>query len=635
MPNYSEPFGQLAGAAGGAAGAGAGGLLGELLGGLNMPRKALWALPGRLAHGDYLGALPGLAGLAAGGLTAATGFGAPFAGLVGSAVGGLGEGIEESLRPDMEKAPEASDLVKQLGGDPDSFGGQALGMGLSMAGDPLSYAGGLGGEAAGKAAGEAGGEFLEHAATARGPRYPGGEEKLTDLLGQLQGVPGSLQFRDNVPQLLKAPELSRLLGEIEPGSTPVAAGMEGLVLKRPSGGVTRVAGLPGQLRVEDPTANTDWNSPPPARRADDPMMMQNVRDVPLGSLRAEHMPEAKFGKFAPGGVPVDDLARLVHHAGGKDGPLAADVMSRGRDAVDMHGGNIGMTNGGKIAIVDPSNVLLPDGEKRPEAMGAPPQGWLTNKLLDLLGADQGVRNDINTGVKQISNAGLPPDEIEAFHKAKVERILQAKAQRDAAMAQRPGGTLPGDLAGLANPPGAPVWNQPPSAAARQRALLGPNVGLPTNVGGPSQSEQASELMKALGLEPSEQPPSPFSSGSFDLGSPQTANFDELPVEHQQDLLRELLGQHQGILGQANEQAAAGQPVADLMDRRNSVLEKLIDAVGYQRAEGMLEHGTPSGFWPPAEPTGMPEGLGTGGPHGTLQHSDLMDLPPELRRLLGG
>lgn len=133
-----EQIGKGVGAAGGSALLGA---LGRVSDVLDKPRRALWNVPGKLAEGDWLGALPGLAGLAAGGLTAATGVGLPFAATVGSLVGGLGQGIGESLDEDRFRAPSPEDVT---GSD-----NPLLNMLVGAAGDPLTYAGGLGGKGLG------------------------------------------------------------------------------------------------------------------------------------------------------------------------------------------------------------------------------------------------------------------------------------------------------------------------------------------------------------------------------------------------------------------------------------------------------------------------------------------------------
>lgn len=466
MPNYAQPFGMAGGLAGGAAGAAGGGVLGQMLGGLNMPRNALWGMPGRLAQGDWKGALPGLAGIAAGGLTAATGAGLPFAGLVGSAVGGLGEGIEESLRPDMQKAPEASDLVKQLGGDPDSMAGGAASMALGMAGDPLTYAGGLGGEGAGKAAGEAGGRYLEGEALARGPGYPGGPQKLLDMIGQGPAEPGS-PFAKVLTSMANDPNAERLASQIRPGSYPLGEGVEGKVFGHPdSAGVVRVGGGPpeaGQyntLQKFHDIPLTEGGAPQP--RVVDPAMLPSAHSQAIGQWRMEHNPRVQM--LGPNNPLTGEVERserpLYDLLTGAEGPLTADVASRGLEAADMHARNMGLTPAGRVAITDLGSIVPNVNSLPPEMVGQPRGGWLTNFLLDRLGANKSVQSEIEEKLAQGGgSAGLSREQIANYHGAADANLPPT------------------------NPGGGP--------------FIGPNAGLPT---GPPES-QASELMKALGLSP--------------------------------------------------------------------------------------------------------------------------------------
>lgn len=126
-------------AAGAAAGAGVGGLLGRALNALDYPRQALWNIPDKIAQGDYAAAVPGLLGVGAGIGTAALGGGLPLAFLAGSLAGGAGQAVGSSVDEGRFQAPTAQDLT----GSDDWL----LNTLTSMAGDPLTYAGGVGGRA--------------------------------------------------------------------------------------------------------------------------------------------------------------------------------------------------------------------------------------------------------------------------------------------------------------------------------------------------------------------------------------------------------------------------------------------------------------------------------------------------------
>jgi hypothetical protein len=450
-----------------------------MLGGLNMPRNALWGMPGRLAQGDWLGAAPGLAGLAAGGLTAATGVGLPFAGLVGSAVGGLGEGIEEATRPDMQAAPTSSDLVKQLGGDPDSFGGQALGMGLGMAGDPLTYAGGLGGEAGGKAAGEAAGGYLEREALARGPGYPGGPQKFLDMIGDgARQAPAGGETAQVLQAMARDPNAERLASYMRPGSYPLGEGAEGKVFGHDdSAGVLRYAGGPndifdssyggggkvGQYNLLNKAYGvplTDTGAPQP--RVIHSLMNPAASDVSVGDWGVSHakkldvLHEDAMGNAMPGQEDLEALLTKGRPA------LDANVASSGYKAVDSGERNLGRDfQSGKALYADPSSIVPDLGNLPSPTSGQPQGGKITNWLLNMLGSDKSVQAELEAKLAQgAGSAGMSSDQVAAFHGVADANLPVTK----------PGGG----------------------------AFLGPNAGLPT---GPPQG-QASELMKALGLEPS-------------------------------------------------------------------------------------------------------------------------------------
>ena len=146
-----------------------GGFLGHTLGGLlDSPRQALANLAiNPLGHSaisatndkpddwSWASMLPGAAGVVAGGGAAMIPGLQPFAPMIGAGVAGLAQAAGSAYDPKTFGAPTSSELVKTLGMDPDSGAGQAASLGVGMATDPLTYAGGLEGMMGGEAVGGA------------------------------------------------------------------------------------------------------------------------------------------------------------------------------------------------------------------------------------------------------------------------------------------------------------------------------------------------------------------------------------------------------------------------------------------------------------------------------------------------
>ena len=137
------------------ASAGIGGGFGAALGGmLGAPgasiRNMLDGLTGGSGDEDgsaFMRMLPGLLGLAGGGLAAASGVGIPLAMLAAGGIGGMGQAVGQASGDSSFDPISGRDLGAKAGLDLGSMGG----MGLEMALDPTTYAGGLGGRAVGNA----------------------------------------------------------------------------------------------------------------------------------------------------------------------------------------------------------------------------------------------------------------------------------------------------------------------------------------------------------------------------------------------------------------------------------------------------------------------------------------------------
>lgn len=167
----STPF---LGGAGLAAGAGLGAGLGSVF---DSPRQALTNLAiNPFAHSaiaqandepdnwSWASMLPGAAGLIGGIGSAFIPGMAPFAPAIGAGIAGATQSAADWFDPSTFDAPTTGQLVKTLGMDPDSLGGEAAGMGIGMLTDPMTYAGGFEGALGGAAVGGARDELAERAA---------------------------------------------------------------------------------------------------------------------------------------------------------------------------------------------------------------------------------------------------------------------------------------------------------------------------------------------------------------------------------------------------------------------------------------------------------------------------------------
>jgi hypothetical protein len=146
---------------------------------------------------------------------------------------------------DPAREVRGSDLLRQLGaGTGSDLGDSALGLGVDVATDPLTYLGvGLGrrlGGAATKAAAAAG---------------PGFETTAADV-ARLVGESGSADAAALLRQLAGHGDaaLERAAGELAPGSSFLGAGKEGLAFRTPGDEVLRIgqvpAGTPGRPVAE-------------------------------------------------------------------------------------------------------------------------------------------------------------------------------------------------------------------------------------------------------------------------------------------------------------------------------------------------------------------------------------------------
>lgn len=408
MPAYTAPFA----AAGAAAGGGFLGGLGRMLEPLDYGRQALWNMPRKLAEGDIGAALPGLLGLGTGAL-AATGVGTPLAMLLGTLAGGTAQGIGKAADDERFAAPTGDDALKALGGDPDSGGGMVGSMLLSALGDPLTMSGFVGGHRAGANFGKG----LEELATARGPQFPGGVEKLG------VGLP-SLEPMGSVPErakgILQSPHLKEILGEIPTGHRPLGAGIDAIGTGTPGGiagdasGVVRIGGGPGSID----TMRMDMHYPlgasgpgvdiptAPSPRPDLPEMLQPARSRAIGPYRVEHVPRANMGADPLASQSAQD--QLINQLEGRGYQATQNPMGLLHGGGDLHAGNLGMTPEGRFAVTDPGAVLSGDKPVLPGNVNVVPEatgGRIKNWLLDRLGASESVQAEIEAELAKQSSAG--------------------------------------------------------------------------------------------------------------------------------------------------------------------------------------------------------------------------------------
>jgi hypothetical protein len=375
VASFQPTFGNIGGAIGGSGGSLLG-ILGSVLEPLDYPRQALWnlarsganAVSGEGAWDDLFRAVPGALGAGLAGGLMATGVGAPLGILAGSALGGLTQGLGKAADSETFAAPTAQDITGT-----DEFVPNAL---VSMLGDPLTYAGGLGGFSKGRQMGTAFGGQLDDAARYVGPRYGGGAEKLKEAFTDL---PGNLMPADKLASLEAHPWYKHvssnpdLLNELAPGSKFVGAGFESHVFRNPeTGGVTtfRASGHPAMMGENGiPLPRVNIPEMLPAQRSAG-YMGTNADNT----LMVEHAPWANV----EAGGAKDWVAK---NRAAKQ--MAYDMQQKGIDFWDAKPGNIGTDASGNMVVIDPGSVGGAGVPRFPDVRAnVPPawQQWLATRL---------------------------------------------------------------------------------------------------------------------------------------------------------------------------------------------------------------------------------------------------------------
>lgn len=257
--------------------------------------------------------------------------------------------------------PESgSEMLANAGMDKDSFWTHALGTGLEMLTDPLTYLGGSIGRLGAKAFAPG----LERAALTRGPNYAGGAEKL------MQEFPKDKVSADVLLEALQgSPHLPGVLKEIPPGSTYLNNGAEALVYKTPAGDVLRI----------EPQAYNRAASPESAN------ILQPTRAGIVGDARVERQPLVDTAAAYEMG-PAKAYTNIT-------GPLKEALEREGLDFADSHMGNVALLHGRPV-VIDPGAVMGSPADLNPLGQLQQRPGRIKNWLLDALGADEHVRQHL-------------------------------------------------------------------------------------------------------------------------------------------------------------------------------------------------------------------------------------------------
>ncbi|HUR53514.1 MAG TPA: hypothetical protein VMZ71_05265 [Gemmataceae bacterium] len=257
-----------------------------------------------------------------------------------------------------------NDMLRNLFG---VDGGMLGGLAAEVATDPLTLFGGLAGRALGKGA--------NAAAVARGPRYETKADDLQRMLGDYAGMGMDADKAGRrVNNIAASPDSARIMSEINPNSSIVGAGAEGIAFGD-GGNVLRLGrgevGLPGR---------------PVAEGILQPNAALDIGGAGKPGWRAERMP--KVGH-------VDDAT--YWEAGDKArrtrplDQLTDDLRNQGIEFSDRHLGNVGVHNGRNV-VLDPGAIDLRGFTGATGAVGqARDPSRLMNTLLNSIGADDAVR----------------------------------------------------------------------------------------------------------------------------------------------------------------------------------------------------------------------------------------------------
>lgn len=331
-----------------------------------------------------LSMLPGAIGIGSGILAATNPVTAPFAGLIGAGVAGLGQMAGEALDPESYAAPSTDQLVRAMGQDPDSLKGVGLSVGLGTLLDPLTYVGALGGARGGAALGGARDVLADRAVQMEQLAQQSGQlgelQQLAGLaeqryakplpawqqqmLADVERGPG-MTYRPDVeasmPNLLsREVAQSKLYKQIDPA---LAQDLHytGLGLPTPEGGMEMTAGAaPDWAR-----ARGGWLKPTAAREE----MLAGGTPTAMPSLQGPDLPRDR-GMLSTLQDPLADWQAMRQQAGW--GPPPAGGPGRMPSMMDM------LNTAEQQQVIGNPSAMIPDFPQQGSIWKDPTRGVLGN-----------------------------------------------------------------------------------------------------------------------------------------------------------------------------------------------------------------------------------------------------------------
>lgn len=253
------------------------------------------------------------------------------------------------------------DLLRHLGMDPgDGVMGDLAGFGTELATDPLSFLGAGIGAGIGRKAGAA--------AMARGPRFA---TTIDDI--ERMAIEGGRPGLEHVEYLRNSPAAGRVLSEIDPASSFLGAGAEGMAFKQPAGDVARI----GKVPIGEPGRPVAEGILPATRTVDVPASSR-------AAYRVERSPLAE--QLQPWATDLTEQS------------LKRNLSGQGIHFMDRSPANMGVFDN-KATVIDPGAVDVSSAFRggRADVTNAAEAGPLMSRLLDLIGSDEAVRAAIAAG----------------------------------------------------------------------------------------------------------------------------------------------------------------------------------------------------------------------------------------------
>jgi hypothetical protein len=314
---------------------------------------------------------------------------------------------------------QGEDVLTNLGMDKDNPLTKILGMGLNVAGDPLTYAGGF----LGKALGGLAGRGLEAAAAARGPEFATTVSELKNMAGEaLPAMQKANEWSYAPPrspslsftEALSSPYAQQIAKEVPPGSEFFGAGAEATALRTPQGTVVRIGKrvqpLSEAAEATMRARGMDPNAPSMQATQPDPLqipeVLQPMRHVQIGPYQVTHSPliqalspqvDEMIAGMKEGGLRdvMDRIEQLNTRYEGAGARMAERLTGQGFRPWDVHEYNIGQTPEARWLVHDlgaigdePAGVsrLAPTLVRQPNPM--------VNAILSLLGSPGSIQQEL-------------------------------------------------------------------------------------------------------------------------------------------------------------------------------------------------------------------------------------------------